>query len=138
MSTRAYAFCTAAGLAVMAMYSAETEPTVATFVPGWRSYDWPSPDGFGGTHHSPLSDITAETVEFLEVAWTYWTGDVHSRSQGMAGTAFEATPSMVDGVVYFATPYSRAIALDAETGQELWAFDPALDRTDRFQTGGRQ
>jgi glucose dehydrogenase len=56
----------------------------------------------------------------------------------MAGTAFEATPIMVDGVVYFATPYSRAIAVDAETRQELWTFDPALDRTDRFRTGGRQ
>src|SRR2546427_12013067 len=31
---------------------------------------------------------------------------------------------MVDGVVYFTTPASRAIALDAETGKEIWIFDP--------------
>src|SRR5207249_7301318 len=38
--------------------------------------------------------------------------------------AFETTPLMVDGVVYFTTPASRAIALDAETGKEIWIFDP--------------
>ena len=134
MSKKTYAFCTAAGLAVMAIFAAEMERPAVTFVPGWPSYDWPSPDGFGGTHHSPLSDITAKTVEYLEVAWTYRTGDVHDRSDGLAGTAFEATPIMLDGIVYVSTPYSRAVALDAETGQELWTFDPDLDRTDDFQT----
>ena len=87
-----------------------------TFTPGWRASSWPSADGFSGTHYSPLRDITAETVEYLEVAWTYQTGDVHAHRGGMAGTAFEATPIMVDGVLYVATPYSRAVALDAETG----------------------
>ena len=38
--------------------------------------------------------------------------------------AFESTPLMVDGVPYFTTQTSRAIAVDAETGKELWVFDP--------------
>ena len=89
MSKKTNALFTAAGLAVVVVYTAEMARPAVTFVPGWPSYDWPTPDGFGGTHHSPLSDITAKTVEYLEVAWTYRTGDVHDRSDGMAGTAYK-------------------------------------------------
>lgn len=116
---------------VLAAGAIRSEPI---FAPGWLASDWPTADGFSGTHYSPLQDITPETVEYLEVVWTYRTGDVHAHEDGMAGTAFEATPIMVDGVLYVATPYSRAVALDAETGQELWAFDPGLDRTDESHT----
>ena len=115
------------GVVVLAAGSTRSE---RTFTPGWTASDWPTADGFSGSHYTPLGDITPETVEYLEVAWSYRTGDVHAHRDGMAGTAFEATPIMIDGVLYFSTPYSRAIALDAETGEELWAFDPSLDRTD--------
>jgi quinoprotein glucose dehydrogenase len=104
------------------------------FVPGGESVDWPTTDGRLGTHYSPLSDITPENVRYLEVAWSYHTGDVHTHEDGMAGTAFEATPIMVDGVLYVSTPYGRAIALDAESGEELWTFDPEIDRSDRVHT----
>jgi quinoprotein glucose dehydrogenase len=80
-----------------------------------------------GTHRSSLSDITARNVGALEVAWTYRTGDVSDGASGTAATAFEATPVMVDGVLYFSTPFSRVVALDAETGRELWVFDPGVD-----------
>ncbi len=91
--------------------------------------EWPTADGVQGTHYSALADITAESVRALEVAWTYHTGDVGDGSDQAAGTAFEATPVMVDGVLYFSTPACRVVALDAESGRELWTFDPALDRT---------
>ena len=55
---------------------------------------------------------------------------MQTHEDGLAGTAFESTPLMVDGVLYLVTPFSRAIALDAETGNELWTFDPEIDRTD--------
>jgi quinoprotein glucose dehydrogenase len=96
--------------------------------------EWPTTDGYGGNHYSPLDDITSENVGQLSVAWRYATGDVHEHEAGFAGTAFEATPIMVDGVLYVATPYSRAVALDAETGAELWTFDPVIDRSDREHT----
>jgi quinoprotein glucose dehydrogenase len=102
--------------------------------PGFRSAEWRTPDGGAGNHYSSLADITPRNVSHLEVAWRYRTGDVHAHRDGSAGTAFEATPIMVDGVLYVATPYSRAIALSAETGQELWTFDPGLDRTDAEHT----
>jgi quinoprotein glucose dehydrogenase len=103
-------------------------------LPGVETADWSTPDGGAGNHHSPLTDITHENVAELEVAWRYRTGDVHPHREGMAGTAFEATPIMVDGALYFVTPYSRAIALDAESGREVWTFDPAIDRTDEEHT----
>lgn len=37
---------------------------------------------------------------------------------------FESTPLMIEGVLYFSTPSNRVIALDAETGKEIWQFDP--------------
>jgi quinoprotein glucose dehydrogenase len=99
-------------------------------VPGTDVAEWPTADGFGGTHYSPLSDIDVDNVRWLEVAWTYRTGDWSTRGEGRAGTAFEATPLMADGVVYVITPASRAVALDAETGEELWTFSSGLDRSD--------
>jgi len=63
----------------------------------------------------------------LKVAWTYHTGDVSDGSKYPVRSAFEATPLVVDGVMYFTTPFSRVIALDAETGKELWAFDPKIE-----------
>ena len=43
-------------------------------------------------------------------------------------SAFEATPIAVDGRLFFTTPRNRVIALDPETGRELWTFDPQLER----------
>jgi quinoprotein glucose dehydrogenase len=99
-------------------------------VPGPRTVaEWPTADGVGGAHHSALADITPANVASLEVAWTYRTGDVNDGKDGKAATAFEATPVMVDGVLYLSTPGSRVVALDAETGRRRWSFDAAVDRS---------
>ncbi|MCI0417863.1 MAG: pyrroloquinoline quinone-dependent dehydrogenase, partial [Acidobacteria bacterium] len=45
---------------------------------------------------------------------------------------FEATPIVIDGVMYLTTPFCRLIALEAETGEKLWDFDPQIDKTMRF------
>ena len=37
---------------------------------------------------------------------------------------FQAMPIMVGNVLYLSTMYTRVVALDAETGTELWTFDP--------------
>ena len=37
---------------------------------------------------------------------------------------FQNTPLMIDDVLYVSTMYNRVVALDAETGKELWSFDP--------------
>src|SRR5699024_4342029 len=38
----------------------------------------------------------------------------------------EATPLVIDGVIYFTSAWSKAFALDARTGEELWRFDPEV------------
>src|SRR6266699_1294678 len=82
----------------------------------WRSYGHDP----GGMRFSRLSQIDRANVQKLQRVWTYHTGETNwsSFSGPQHIQAFETTPLMVDGVVYFTTPASRAIALDAETGRE--------------------
>jgi glucose dehydrogenase len=91
----------------------------------WRYYGGDA----GGMRHSPLKQITRENVGRLKVAWTWHSGDVSDGKTGFPVlSAFEATPLVVDGVMYVTTPFNRLVALDPETGQERWAFDPKIDR----------
>lgn len=91
--------------------------------------EWPSYGGDPGqTRYSALKQINRSNVTRLQAAWTYHTGDVSDGSATPVRSAFETTPLVVGGVMYFTTPYSRVIALDPETGKELWKFDPKLDR----------
>jgi quinoprotein glucose dehydrogenase len=86
----------------------------------------------GGSRYSPLDQINKENVANLKVAWTYHTGDMSDGTEYPSRSAFESTPIVIDGVMYFTTPFARAIALDAETGKEIWTFDPKLDRSQRY------
>ena len=107
-------------------------------MPGLRAVaEWPTTDGVGGAHYSGLAEITPANVASLEVAWTYRTGDVNDGKDGKAATAFEATPVMVDGVLYLSTPGSRVVALDAETGRHLWSFDPDVNRSEQSLVASR-
>jgi quinoprotein glucose dehydrogenase len=94
--------------------------------------DWPVTEGApGGGRFSPLTGITRENVAQLEIAWTYRHGDSWEGTFPMRenrGSAFESTPIVVDGRLFFTTPRNRVIALDPETGSELWTFDPGLER----------
>ena len=67
----------------------------------------------------------------LRPAWTYRTGE-SGGAPAYAHIAFEATPLMIDGTLFFSTPYNRVIALDAETGAERWVYEPKVDRTRRL------
>ena len=95
-----------------------------------RTGDWRSYGGDpGGSRFSTLPDIDRGNVSRLQRAWTYHTGDLDTRP-GAQPTAFESTPLAVDGVLYASTPSSRVIALDGDTGRELWRFDPPPRATD--------
>lgn len=78
--------------------------------------------------YSPLKQINRSNVSRLREAWTYRTGDMSDGSTYPSRSAFETTPLMVDGVLYLTTPFCRLIALDGDTGREIWAFDPKLDK----------
>lgn len=100
--------------------------------PGWLLYaqEWSSYAGDpGGTKYSSLKDINRDNVRRLRPAWIFHTGDVSDGSRWPTRSAFETTPLVVDGVMYLTTPFSRVIALNPETGKEIWSFDPHLDRT---------
>ena len=101
--------------------------------------DWPQ---YGrdqqGTRYTPLNQIDRQNVGYLEIAWEYHTGDFSDGSDGRPETTFQATPILVDGRLYFATVYGRVIALDPETGAELWTYDPGIDPTvDRGEFANR-
>src|SRR2546422_754195 len=94
-----------------------------------RAQEWPAYAGdSGGSKYSRLKQINRENVARLKVAWTFHTGDVSDGSEFLPRSAFEGTPLVVDGVMYLTTPFCRLIALEADTGRELWAFDPKIDR----------
>jgi glucose dehydrogenase len=80
----------------------------------WSSYGHDP----GGARYSPLSQIDASNVARLHVAWTYDSGEVSA--------SFETTPIVVGGVMYVSTPKERVVALDPQTGREIWNFDPRV------------
>ena len=94
----------------------------------------------GGTRFSSLRQIDRENVGTLKRAWTYHTGEVNRENETDRHQVapFETTPLVVDGTLYLSTPSNRVIALDAETGREIWQFDPQAGRAKRefFQHRG--
>jgi len=68
---------------------------------------------------SPLNTIGDHNVSQLGLAWFYDL-DTH-RGQ-------EATPLVIDGVMYFTTAWSKVLALNAATGALLWSYDPLVPR----------
>ena len=85
----------------------------------------------GGMRFSPLKQINTANVAQVQRAWTYHTGEAPhvSGPRGQRQTAFEATPLIVNGVLYFSTPANRIVALDPVTGKEFWKFDPQSKHT---------
>lgn len=87
----------------------------------WRFYGGDR----GGTRYSPLKQIDRRNIGRLQRAWVYRTGELEVGLKiAPFQASFSTTPLVVEGVMYLTTPSSRVIALDAETGRELWKFDP--------------
>lgn len=90
--------------------------------------EWPFYGGTaGGTRFSTAAEITPGNVKKLRVAWTYRTGELDALRK-ISDWAFETTPLMIGDRLFLSTPLNEAISLDAETGRELWRFDPHIDR----------
>src|SRR5260370_1008911 len=98
-----------------------TFATFAALLPAFpqaipESGDWPAYGGDpGGVRYSPLDQINPKNVATLQRAWTY-----HTRERGRS---FESTPIFVDNVLYLSTHTQKVIALDPESGRELWRYD---------------
>ncbi|MDB5980380.1 MAG: gcd [Pseudomonas sp.] len=87
----------------------------------WQSYGRTA----FGDRYSPLAQITPDNASKLVPAWTYRTGDIPGPNDPSETTA-ENTPLKVNGMLYVCTPHSQVIALDPDTGKELWRFDPKI------------
>ncbi|MBV6416054.1 MAG: Quinate/shikimate dehydrogenase (quinone) [Steroidobacteraceae bacterium] len=88
----------------------------------WASYG----NDPGGSRFSAAAQITPANVGRLEVAWTYRAG-----APSLPGYLnFEATPLKVGHSLYLCTGYNDVIALDADSGREIWRYRAHVDTTD--------
>ena len=87
----------------------------------------------GGGHFSKAIEITPNNVKNLKKDWVHRSGDFHEGANWKKGinsalqTTFQATPILVDETLFYCTPYNRVFALDSETGEEKWVFDPKIE-----------
>jgi len=116
----------------------------------WRVYGGDK----AGSKYSPLTQINRQNFSQLEVAWRWVSADGFISKTTAAGgewyahrdvvvdqlvqetpnlyreqnspnwANFQATPLMIDGVLYLNTPLSQGVAIDAATGQTLWVYNP--------------
>ena len=88
----------------------------------WRTYG----GDLGSTRYSPLDQINAENFKDLEMVWRFNTANLGPNPD----YNYQATPLMVDGVLYTTAGSRRnVVALDAATGEMLWAY--RLDEGER-------
>ncbi len=67
---------------------------------------------------SPLTEINKDTVRNLKVAWIHQPGNI---THGL-----QATPIVIDGVLYYISAFNNVWAVDAATGKTLWHYEPKL------------
>ena len=76
------------------------------------------------TKYSTAGEITVANIGEMEIVWQWRPNEKPLEEYGTRPGPFQATPIMVGNVLYLSTMYTRVAALDAETGTELWIFDP--------------
>jgi quinoprotein glucose dehydrogenase len=81
--------------------------------------------------YSPLDQINASNVGQLKPAWTFAIKDM---PQGSLPGNSQCNPIIVDGVLYATSSKQWAYAVNAETGEQLWSFDP-FDGRDEGDVG---
>jgi quinoprotein glucose dehydrogenase len=86
--------------------------------------DWPAyGNDQGGTRFSPLTQITPQNVDQLQVAWEADTGP----AEPSMSVSLEVTPINVGDALYLCNAYNAVISLDAETGHERWRYNMTRD-----------
>ena len=101
-----------AAVAVPALYGQVSHERLrnATAEPhNWLTYN----GSFASTHHSALSEITPENARKLELKWVWQANSLEK---------LEATPLVVDGVMYLTDPPNDVVAIDARTGRVFWTY----------------
>jgi quinohemoprotein ethanol dehydrogenase len=82
--------------------------------------DWPSYGlDYAETRFSKLKQITSQNIGNLGLVWTY-------NLESTRGV--EATPVVVDGIMFVTASWSVVHAIDTRTGERLWTYDPEVPR----------
>ena len=90
-----------------------------------KTPDWPTTGvDYAETRYSRLDQINAANVKDLGLAWSY-------NLESTRGV--EATPVVVDGIMYVSASWSVVHAIDTRTGQRIWTYDPQIDRSTGFK-----
>lgn len=90
-----------------------------------KTPDWPTIGvDYAETRYSRLDQINAANVKDLGLAWSY-------NLESMRGV--EATPVVVDGIMYVSASWSVVHAIDTRTGNRIWTYDPQIDRSTGFK-----
>src|SRR5262249_23140298 len=98
---------------------------VCAIAAGQSAREWPYYGGDqAGTKYAPLDQINRGNAARLKLAWEWKTGETALGEFKTRPGMFEASPLMIGGVLYLSTSYNRVVALDADTGRELWSYDP--------------
>ncbi len=109
------------------------QPATAQAIAGIAEGDWPA---YGrtqsGLRYSPLTQINADNVKDLKVAWIYNTGDFKT-DHDSGETTNQVTPIKVGDNMYICTTHQKLVALDPATGKAKWTFDPRLKADNTFQ-----
>src|SRR5215203_3437626 len=79
---------------------------------------------YDGQRYSPLDQINASNVSKLKPEWVYQVGSMGLHS-GASTYAWEASPIVVDGIMYVSAWDGQLFALDATNGHELWRYKHA-------------
>ena len=90
------------------------------------------------TKFAPITQIDRSNVEDLRLVWRWRMPDydvMEANDEIDPGWSNRVTPIVVDGVLYASSPLNIVTALDAETGEELWRFDPEAWSEDSSFTG---
>ncbi|MBC2778409.1 PQQ-dependent dehydrogenase, methanol/ethanol family [Parasphingopyxis marina] len=88
---------------------------------GGDGSDWPAVNySYAEQRFSPLQQVNRDNVGQLGIAWYAELPDARAQ---------EATPVVVDGVMYITGPWSKVFAYDARNGEPLWSFDPDVPRS---------
>lgn len=90
-----------------------------------KTTDWPTIGvDYAETRYSRLDQINAANVKDLGLAWSY-------NLESTRGV--EATPVVVDGIMYVSASWSVVHAIDTRTGNRIWTYDPQVDRSTGFK-----
>src|SRR5216117_2528490 len=84
----------------------------------WLTYS----GNYNGQRYSPHGQVTPENVKNLELQWIF---------QARSLEKFEATPLVVDGIMYTVQAPNDVVALDAATGRLFWTYSHTPDQAAR-------